>query len=447
MASSVKNENVPKEPFKLPEGGFSLGGGQPPPLKRNKFKGLVKKRVLPVVTGGRANEKGSNEPQAKKRKRTVQEVLNNLNRTKVKFASENAFRNYVQKEAEPENFKGFKFGNLLAKYLEPIPEEGTASSLSSQLKSLQPTPGNASSSRFNRSMSASSAGGSSFRSEESRLNRNLAGQNRNAEIQKFIGKITINKGNTPSNLKKKLKPYIQSLTVRNIHRLYGGGLNGKPFNLGHVLRNAKQELPVQQFEAAQPKTRPSKKQPKVVNVPLRELVPVKPPPKQPKVNTESLNWRLKNWAAKGYGASGLFKEYPKSWNNVATAIRGMNKFKGNGNGVTANKLREVFPVYATNYEKFLKKRFHYERPANKPANLRGSKKSATTRVGENFNVSPNPVFVPTANRSRAEQLKTNNKRPRGPIPRAAPAASRTTPKKQKNSSFLGRLEEKTKSRG
>jgi hypothetical protein len=113
----------------------------------------------------------------------------------------------------------------------------------------------------------------------------------------------------------------------------------------------------------------------------------------------------------------------------------MNKFSGNN--VTANKLREVFPVYATNYEKFLKKRFHYERPANKPANLRGSKKSATKRVGENFNMRPNPLFVSTANRSMKTRLLTqDNKFPKG----AAPVTQRSSSGKKRKGSYLNRVE-------
>jgi hypothetical protein len=232
------------------------------------------------------------------------------------------------------------------------------------------------------------------------------------------------------------------LRLKNIHNLYGGGENGRNFSLGKLLNQAGKELPVQQFEAAKPKTRPSKQDTKV-REPLRELIPPpKPTPKNrpPKVNTESLNSRLKNWASKGYGATGLFKEYPKSWNNVATVVSGMPKFKGNG--VTANNLKRVFPVYATNHEKFLKKRFHYERPANKPANLRGSKKSATKRVGENFKARPNPLFVPTENRSRRTQLTTRENR--FPSGAAAPAAQRNSSVKTRKGTYLNRVAEKLK---
>jgi hypothetical protein len=144
---------------------------------------------------------------------------------------------------------------------------------------------------------------------------------------------------------------------------------------------------------------------------------------------------LKNWASKGYGATGLFKEYPKSWNNVATAVSGMNKFKGNG--VTANNLKRVFPVYATNYEKFLKKRFHYERPANKPETPRGRKGRETAEVGKKYN---NPLFVPNSSRSRMTQLTTEeNKFPKGP------KKSRKLNEKSPNQvtgTFLNRLERK-----
>jgi hypothetical protein len=307
------------------------------------FKSIVKQKVMPglaVRVGGRAAE--VNKPvQIPPPKKTFIELLNNRLEKVGKFPNENSLRKYLVNQ-QASNYKPETNKSLFAKYLETTPVDGsTIKSLSSSLKSLKESrlskrrPVSAA-----RSNSASSLG-STMRNVSSLVGRNLDNQTRNEEIRKYTKRIILNNKNNPNSLLKKLNSFFpdKKLRLENIHRVYGGGSNGKPFRMGNVYRNAGKEPIAKQFVSATPQIRG------------RKAAETK------KVGEKYTTKRqqVTSWVLSGKGKN-LFPHFkvknPKSWNNIANAFGKINKFIRTG-PPTGENLQKMYP--GQTYNTFLRR--------------------------------------------------------------------------------------------
>jgi hypothetical protein len=328
---------------------------------RSSFKTIVEKNVIPVVrVGGRAVENRkrkrtgpNNGPPAKK---TVKELLNNrlerLGRV-GQFRDISELEAYVRKEGasnyKPNNFKSQQFTSLLAKYLETIPEESTKSPLNSQLMSLPQTQESKPSASLSRVSSAASTISSTLKRQESFLKRNNFDERmrkkREAEIKKIIKKVPLNVKNTPESLLKKISQQttLRNIKTNNIHNLYGGGSNGKPFRMGNVYRNAGKEPIAKQFVSATPQIRG------------RKAAETKKVGENYKITRTNQN--IRNWVrSQGETLQQHFNKKvggPSSWNNISQAFGKVPYFRNHT--PTPGTLERLYGKY----NKFLEKQVKY----------------------------------------------------------------------------------------
>jgi hypothetical protein len=176
--------------------------------------------------------------------------------------------------------------------------------------------------------------------KKANLNESMR-KKREAEIKRNIKKVPLNVKNTPESLLNKISllTTLRNLTTKNIHRVYGGGSNGKPFRMGNVYRNAGREPIAKQFVSATPQIRG------------RKAAETK------KVGEKYTTKRqqVTSWVLSGKGKN-LFPHFkvknPKSWNNIANAFGKINKFIRTG-PPTGENLQKMYP--GQTYNTFLRR--------------------------------------------------------------------------------------------